>query len=151
MSWDYITLLVILAISALGHNTSVAWATGILLAMKLCGLTAWFPAIEAHGLNLGIMLLTVAILVPVATGKITLPIMLDSFKTPLGIIAIVAGTFAAVSGGLGVQLLRESPEIISSLIIGTMIGVFFWKGITVGPLIAGGIVYMVYSLGSFFK
>lgn len=150
MSWDYITLAVIFAVSFFGHNMSVAWASGILLAMKLLGLDQWFPAIEAHGLNLGIMLLTIAILIPVAAGRITLPIMLVSFKTPLGIIAIFAGVFAAVSGGYGLQLLRESPEVISSLIIGTMIGVFFWKGITVGPLIAAGIVYMVLSLGKLF-
>lgn len=151
MSWDYITLIVIFAISFFGHNMSVAWASGILLVMKLVGLDQWFPTIEAHGLSFGIMLLTVAILVPVATGKITLPIMIDSFKTPIGIIAIFAGIFAAVSGGFGVQLLKDSPEIISALIVGTMIGVFFWKGITVGPLIAAGIVYMVFSLGKLFK
>lgn len=148
MSWDYITLLVIFGVSVLGHNMSVAWASGILIVMKLVGLDQWFPFIEANGLSFGIMLLTVAILVPVATGRITLPIMIESFKSPIGVIAILAGIFAAVSGGLGVQLLKESPEIISALIIGTMIGVFFWKGITVGPLIAGGIVYMIFSLGN---
>lgn len=150
MSWDYITLIVIFAISMLGHNASVAWATGILLVMKVLGLTQWFTAIEAHGLNLGIILLTIALLVPVATGKITLPIILASFKTPIGIIAIFAGIFASISGGLGIQMLKDSPEMISALIIGTMIGVFFWKGITVGPLIAGGIVYMIFSLGKLF-
>lgn len=150
MYWDYITLFVVFAISMLGHNSSVCWATGILLIMKILGLTQWFTAIEAHGLNLGIVMLTIALLVPVATGKITLPIMLESFKTPIGIIAIFAGIFASISGGLGIQLLRDSPEMVSALIIGTMIGVFFWKGITVGPLIAGGIVYMVFSLGKFF-
>lgn len=151
MAWDYITLILILTISLLGHNNSVALASGILLAMKILGLTAFFPTIETHGLNWGIVILTIAILIPVANGKITLPIMLESFKTPLGILAILAGIFAAVSGGLGVQMLKDSPEIISSLIIGTIIGVFFWKGVAVGPLIAGGIVYMVYSIGHLFK
>lgn len=148
MSSESLTLLAILAISIIGHNSSVAWAAGILLALKLLGLSAWFPTIEAHGINYGILLLTMAILVPVANGKITFNIILESFKTPIGIIAILAGIFAAVSGGLGVEFLKNSPEIVSSLIIGTMLGVFFWHGITVGPLIAGGIVYMIYSLGT---
>jgi len=151
MNGIYITLLAIFAISFLGHNMSVAYASGILLVMKLLGLDSLFPTLEAHGLNLGIMLLTVAILVPIATGRITIPIMLDSFKSPLGIIAILAGIFAAFSGGIGIQLLKSSPEVVSSLIIGTMIGVFFFKGITVGPLIAAGIVYMVLSLGKLFQ
>lgn len=151
MNGIYITLLAIFAISFLGHNMSVAYASGILLIMKLLGLDTLFPTLEAHGLNLGIMLLTVAILVPIATGRITMPIMLESFKSPIGIIAILAGIFAAFSGGIGIQLLKSSPEVVSSLIIGTMIGVFFFKGITVGPLIAAGIVYMVLSLGKLFQ
>lgn len=151
MNWDYITLILILGISILGHNNSVAFAAGILLVLKLAGLDALFPAIEGHGLNWGIIILTIAILVPVANGKITLPIMLESFKTPIGIAAILAGIFAAVSGGLGVQMLKSSPEMVSALIIGTIIGVFFFKGVAVGPLIAGGIVYMVSSLGNLFK
>lgn len=151
MSWDYLTLLVVLAISYFGHVYSVVWAAAFLLLLKLAGLTQWFPAIEAHGLNLGIILLTVAILVPVANGKVTLPIMFDSFKTPMGLFAIFAGAFASISGGLGVQLLRGSPEVISALIIGTMAGVLFWKGITVGPLIAAGLVYMMLSVAQLFK
>lgn len=150
MNNTYIPLLAIFAISFFGHNMSVAYATGILIIMKLLGLDALFPTIEAHGLSLGIMLLTIAILVPIATGRITLPIILESFKSPLGIIAILAGVFAAFSGGIGIDLLRSSPEIVSSLIIGTMIGVFFFKGITVGPLIAAGMVYMILSLGKLF-
>lgn len=151
MSWDYITLILILGISVLGHNSSVAFASGILLALKLAGLDSLFPAIENHGLNWGIIILTIAILIPIANGKITLPIMLESFKTPIGIVAIIAGIFAAVSGGLGVQILKNSPEMVSALIIGTIIGVFFFKGVAVGPLIAGGIVYMVFSLANLFK
>lgn len=151
MSWDYLTLLAVLVISFLGHVYSVVWAAAFLLLLKILGLTEWFSTIEAHGLNLGIIFLTIAILIPVATGKVTLPIMLESFKTPMGVFAILAGIFASISGGLGVQLLRNSPEIISSLIIGTMVGVLFWKGITVGPLIAAGLVYMMLAVAQLFK
>lgn len=151
MSWDYITLLAVLAVSFLGHVYSVVWAAAFLLCLKLLGLTQWFPAIEAHGLNWGIVLLTIAILVPIANGKITLPVMLESFRTPMGLFAILAGIFASISGGLGVQLLRTSPEVISALIVGTMVGVLFCKGITIGPLIAAGLVYMMLSLAQLFK
>lgn len=151
MSWDYVTLLVVLAVSYLGHVYSVVWAAAFLLLLKVAGLTQWFPAIEAHGLNWGIILLTVAILVPIANGKITLPIMLESFRTPMGLFAILAGIFASISGGLGVQLLRASPEVISALIVGTMVGVLFCKGITIGPLIAAGLVYMMLSVAQLFK
>ena len=72
--------------------------------------------------------------------------MIHSFTSPVGILALLAGVFAAVAGGSGVSLLKDSPDIVSSLIIGTMIGVFFFKGVAVGPLIAACITYMVLSL-----
>lgn len=151
MSVETLTLAGILGISYLGHNMSVVYATAILLVMKLLGLDSWFPQIESNGLNWGIIMLTVAILVPIATGRISLAVMMESFKSPLGIIAILAGIFAAVAGGLGIGLLKCTPEVVSSLIVGTMIGVFFFKGITVGPLIAGGMVYIVLTIGKFFQ
>ena len=151
MNSEALALAAILVLSLLGHNTSVAYAAGIVLVLKLLGVTSAISALGTYGLNWGIILLTMAILVPIATGEITVKIMLDSFKSPLGLTAIIAGTLAAASGGYGVQLLKSSPEVVSALIIGTMIGVFFFKGITVVPLIAGGLVYAVMSLLQLFK
>lgn len=148
---DYLALGVIFLLSLLGHNSSVAYASGIVLILKALGLTSAISTLEANGLNWGIILLTVAILMPIATGEVTIKIMLDSFKTPLGIAAIVAGIIAAAAGGYGIQLLKSTPEVVSALIIGTMLGVFFFKGIAVGPLIAGGIVYTFMQIFAFFK
>jgi len=148
---EYIAIAAILILSLVGHNLSVAYAAGIILIIKVLGLTSIMSLLQTNGLNWGIILLTIAILIPVATGEVTIQIMINSFKSPLGITAIIAGILAAASGGLGIQLLKSSPEVVSSLIIGTMIGVFFFMGITVGPLIAGGIVYMVMNILTYFK
>ena len=142
----YIILLVLLALSYVGHNMSVFYAVAIILGLKVLHLDYLMNLVEKNGLNYGIILLTIAILLPLATRKITVAMMIDSFKSPMGILALLAGIFAAVAGGSGVQLLKTSPDIVSSLVIGTMIGVFFFKGVAVGPLIAGGITYMVLSL-----
>ena len=61
------------------------------------------------------------------------------------------GVFVAWAGGLGIPLLKTSPEIVSSLVIGTIAGVFFCNGIPVGPLIAAGLVYIVLSVGKLFQ
>ena len=148
---EYIALGAIFLLSLVGHNSSVAYASGIVLLLKILGLTTAISALETHGLNWGIILLTVAILLPIATGEVTIKIMIDSFKSPLGIIAIIAGIIAAAAGGYGIQLLKSTPEVVSALIIGTMLGVFFFKGIAVGPLIAGGLVYAMMSIFTAFK
>ena len=139
----YLAIGIVLLLSILGSNTSVAYAAAIVLVLKVLGLNSVLHTIGANGINWGIILLTVAILEPVATGDITVQNMIDSFKSPLGIVAVIAGILAAASGGYGVQLLKSTPEVVSALIIGTMAGVFFFKGIAVGPLIAGGFVYLI--------
>ena len=65
--------------------------------------------------------------------------------------ALIAGLLAAISGGLGVPLMQENPNVIPALIIGTMAGVFFFKGIAVGPLIAAGFTYFVLAVIEHFK
>ena len=147
---EYIILGVLLLLSYIGHNMSVFYAVGIILLLKIFHFTALMNFVEANGLNYGIILLTIAILLPLANGRITVPMMIDTFKSPVGILALLAGIFAAAAGGWGVNLLNDTPTIVTSLVIGTMVGVFFFKGIAVGPLIAGGITYLILSLTKLF-
>ena len=88
---------------------------------------------------------------PIATGEITIQTMIDSFKTPIGIVAVLAGLLAAVAGGGGLKLLTTTSELIPALIIGTMAGVLVFRGVAVGPLIAGGFTYFVMSLMAHFR
>lgn len=143
---EYLMLLLILALGIIGHNTTVAYAVIIVLVLKLLGLTAMLDILSVNGLYWGIVLLLAAILVPIATGDVTIANMIDAFKSPLGIAAIVCGVLAAMAGGGGVELLKNDPHIVAALIIGTIIGVCFFKGVAVGPLIAGGMTYALMKL-----
>ena len=143
---EYLMLLLILALGIIGHNTTVAYAVIIVLVLKLLGLTAMLDILSVNGLNWGIVLLLAAILVPIATGDVTIANMIDAFKSPLGVAAIVCGVLAAMAGGGGVALLKNDPHIVAALIIGTIIGVCFFRGVAVGPLIAGGMTYALMKL-----
>lgn len=143
---EYLLLLTILILGLIGHNTTVAYAVLIVLILKLLGMTAMLNILSIHGLNWGIVLLLAAILVPIATGDVTITNMLDAFKSPLGIAAIVCGVLAAMAGGGGVEFLKSEPHIVAALILGTIIGVCFFKGVAVGPLIAGGMTYALMKL-----
>lgn len=146
MSWDNIPLLLILTLSVVGQNQSVALAAAVLLILKLLGLTAWFPLLESKGLNWGITLLTIAILAPLASGKISLRDMYASFGNLQGLSAIAIGIFVAWAAGQGITLVKASPETVTSLVLGTVIGVAFFQGIAVGPLIAAGLLSLLMSL-----
>ena len=65
---EYIILGVLLLLSYIGHNMSVFYAVGIILLLKIFHFTALMNFVEANGLNYGIILLTIAILLPPAAG-----------------------------------------------------------------------------------
>ena len=145
----------VLILSLIGHNMTVVYAAVIVLAVKILSQITSTPVmlewLGGHGLQLGIIILTAAILVPIANGTVTLSTMIDSFKSLPGVVALIAGLLAAISGGLGVPLMQENPNVIPALIVGTMAGVFFFKGIAVGPLIAAGFTYFVLAIFEHFK
>lgn len=143
MSLESVPLLIILVLSVLGNNQSVAVATGLLLVIKLLGLNSWFPILETNGMNVGITILTLSILTPLATGRISTNNMLEAFKSPVGLVAITSGIFVAWAAGRGLLFINNSPEVVSTLVLGTVVGVCFLQGVAIGPLIAGGLVSMV--------
>ena len=105
-------------------------------------LTKYIPFMEKHGLTIGIIILTIGVLAPIVSGKIQLP----DFKALLHwkmLLAISIGVLVAWFGGQGVDLLGTQPILITGLLIGTIIGVAFLKGIPVGPLIAAGILSLL--------
>jgi uncharacterized membrane protein (DUF441 family) len=151
MAWDNLPLLIILVLSVLGNNQSVSVASGFLLLVKLWGLDSWFPLLESKGMNIGITILTIAILAPLATGRISLGHMTNAFKSPIGLLALAAGIFVAWAAGRGLTFINTSPDMISSIVLGTVVGVCFLHGVAVGPLIAGGLVSMAVVLFSIVK
>lgn len=151
MNLDNLPILIILVVSVIGNNHSVAIAASILLLIKFLGLDMMFPYIENHGISIGIIILTLAVLTPLVTGKITNENILEVFHSPIGIIAILIGIFVAWAGGQGVTLLQSTPQVVTSLVIGTIAGVCFFHGIAVGPLIAAGIVSVILSFSNMIK
>lgn len=151
MNLENLPLLVILSLSVIGNNHTVSIATLVLLLIKMLGFTTWFPFIETYGINIGIVILTLAVLTPIAQGRISTLAMLDAFKTPIGLMAITIGIFVAWVAAQGVPFMSASPEIVTSLVVGTIIGVCFFQGLAVGPLIAGGLVALVANVFGLFK
>lgn len=152
---EYLMIILVLALSVVGHNMTVVYAAVIVLVLKIIAQLSGAPVIleymGSHGLNFGIIILTAAVLVPIADGTVTIATIINSFKSLPGIVALTAGLLAAIAGGVGVPLMQENPNIIPALIVGTMAGVFFFKGIAVGPLIAAGFTYFVLALIENFK
>ncbi|WP_392565035.1 DUF441 domain-containing protein [Orbus wheelerorum] len=143
----FFVLLGIAALCYLTHNNTVTFAILLLLLFKLTPLATYFPFLNRYGMTIGIVIITAAMMVPLANGSISYKDILRSFTTWQSILAVVVGILVSWLGTRGVSLMGANPTVINGLIIGTLIGVAFFKGIAVGPLIAAGILSLVIGKG----
>ncbi|MEC5318105.1 DUF441 domain-containing protein [Brenneria populi subsp. brevivirga] len=140
------TLLILLVLAGLGiisHNMTVTLAILILLAVRITPLNNYFPWVEKYGLTLGIVILTIGVMAPIASGKITAADVINSFLSWKSILAIVIGVLVSWLGGRGVSLMSNQPSVVAGLLVGTVMGVALFRGVPVGPLIAAGILSLL--------
>ncbi|HDL3334235.1 TPA: DUF441 domain-containing protein, partial [Mannheimia haemolytica] len=105
-------------------------------------LSKFIPFVDQYGLKIGIIILTIGVLSPLVSGRITLPELAQLLNWKMAL-SIIAGVLVAWLGGRGVNLMGSQPVLVTGLLIGTVIGVAFLKGVPVGPLIAAGILSLI--------
>lgn len=140
-------LLILAGLGLLSGNSTVTIAMVILLLLRVTQAHTVFPWIEKYGLTIGIIVLTIGVMAPIASGKYDLATLTASFMNWKSLLAIAVGIFVSYLGGRGVGLMSTSPTIVAGLLVGTIIGVALFRGVPVGPLIAAGILSMFISKG----
>ncbi|MBM7341523.1 DUF441 domain-containing protein [Pantoea coffeiphila] len=138
-----VILLFLAALSYFSHNLTVTIALLVLVAIRLTPLQQTFPWIEKQGVTVGIIILTVGVMAPIASGSLPSSTLLHSFLHWKSLLAIAVGIFVSWVGGRGVTLMSSQPTIVGGLLIGTIIGVSLFRGVPVGPLIAAGLVSLL--------
>ncbi|WP_110927196.1 DUF441 domain-containing protein [Bacillus massiliglaciei] len=152
MSGPFLFLIMLLVIGFFAKNTALMMASGFLLICKVIGLDAKiFPYLESKGINLGVTVITIAVLIPIATGAIGFKELGDALKSPYAWIALVSGIAVALIAKNGLVLLANDPHITTALVFGTILAVALFKGVAVGPLIGAGIAYLCMQLFNFIK
>ncbi|MER2891287.1 DUF441 domain-containing protein, partial [Escherichia coli] len=94
------------------------------------------PWIEKQGLTIGIIILTIGVMAPIASGTLPASTLLHSFVNWKSLVAIAVGVFVSWLGGRGVTLMSSQPSLVAGLLVGTVLGVALFRGVPVGPLIA---------------
>jgi uncharacterized membrane protein (DUF441 family) len=145
-----VLLIALIIIGMLGRSHIITTAACVLLVVKLISLERYLPTIERRGLELGLLFLTMGVLVPFASEKIQLKDVTSVFTTWVGIVALLGGAIATWMNGKGLDLLKFDPQLIVGLVIGSIFGIVFLRGIPVGPLMAAGITALLLKIGQFF-
>ncbi|MGI6308092.1 MAG: DUF441 domain-containing protein [Dethiobacteria bacterium] len=148
--YGFIFILLIFILGLAARSGSLSLAAGLLLLIKLCNIKSLLPFLEKRGLELGLFFLMIAVLVPLALERVGFREIVMTFSSLPGILAIAGGIIATRLNGMGLNLLDSQPQIILGLVVGSIIGIVFLKGVPVGPLMAGGVTaFFLYLLKLF--
>ncbi len=140
---NLIVLIVLLACGIFSQNTAVTIAAAVLIIFRITPLSEFFPILQQHGLNVGIIILTIGVLTPIASGTIPGNEIIKSFMSWKSLAAIAIGLLVAWLGGRGTTLMANQPNVVAGLLIGTVAGVALLRGVPVGPLIAAGLLSVI--------
>lgn len=141
-----VILVILIIVGLIGRSHIITTASCILLVVKLVHLERYLPGIERRGLELGLLFLTMGVLVPFASEKISWKEVAGVFTSWPGILALSGGALATYMNGKGLELLKIDPQMIVGLVIGSIIGIVFFRGIPVGPLMAAGITAVLLKI-----
>lgn len=140
------TLLLLLCLAALGfisNNSTVAVSILVLIILRSTPLSAFFPWVEKQGLSIGIIILTISVMAPIASGTLPTSTLIHTFANWKSLVAIGVGVLVSWLGGRGVTLMGTQPHLVAGLLVGTVLGVALFRGVPVGPLIAAGLVSLL--------
>ncbi|MFC4777450.1 DUF441 domain-containing protein [Paenibacillus sp. GCM10023252] len=141
-----IILVGLIIIGLIGRSPIISTAACLLLIVKLVNLERYLPAIERRGLELGLLFLTFSVLVPFASGRVQMREITAALTSWPGWLALAGGAAATYINGKGLEMLKFDPQLVVGLVIGSIFGIVFLRGIPVGPLMAAGITAILYKL-----
>ena len=148
--WGDGLLLVLILIGIIGKSSLLATSASILLVLKLTRLQHYFPLIERRGLEIGLLFLLMSVLVPFASEQMSVKDMIKGIFSWPGFFCAVGGALATWMNGAGLNMLKVQPELLSGLVVGSIVGIVVFKGIPVGPLMAAGLAALFMKIFEYF-
>ncbi|MCP6231914.1 DUF441 family protein, partial [Klebsiella pneumoniae] len=79
------------------------------------------PWIEKQGLSIGIIILTIGVMAPIASGTLPPSTLIHSFLNWKSLVAIAVGVIVSWLGGRGVTLMGSQPQLVAGLLVGTVL------------------------------
>lgn len=136
-------LILFIIVGVIGRASTVSVAASLLLVLRMLRLEGYFPMLERRSLELGLLFLMISILVPLASGKVSGRELGLSILSLAGFVTLASGVLATVLNARGLELLQQSPALLLSVVLGTVIGIVVFHGMPVGPLMATAIAALV--------
>lgn len=128
----------LLCLGIIAGSNLIAAAACLLLIFKFANLNTVFSILERRGLEMGLLFLIITLLIPLANGQVGGQEIINSMTSLSGVLAITGGAVATYLNTIGIRLMRIDPEVVFGLVIGSIFGVVFLRGVPVGHIAAVG-------------
>lgn len=137
-------ILILLAIlSFFAKNKNMSIAAIIILMLTLSSNEQPLVFVEKYFLDIGMIFLMMWMLVPIVKSGDSIVTDMKSLLNLNGIVSLLSGIFVAILAAKGIGFLKGSVDVMSGVIMGSIVGIALLGGAPVGPLIASGIAYEV--------
>lgn len=142
--WESLLLVALGALGLLGGNDAVGLAALLALALRTLGPPGTVEGVARHSTELGILFLVLGLLLPAVSGVAGAPELFGRVAlTRTGLLSFMVGLVSSRLAADGVSLMRDRPEVLLGLVLGSLAGVWALGGIPVGPLVAAGLVALL--------
>lgn len=140
-------LIGLLGVALVAKNRLITLAAAIVLLLRVAKAPpSILSFLEAWGVEIGLIFLSLAVLAPLASGRIVVRNLPSMLLNPVGLAALVGGLVAAWMNARGIEYLQAEPATIVAMVIGSVLGATFLRGVPVGPLAAAGITWMLVAV-----
>lgn len=140
-------ILILLAILSLfAKNKNMSIASIIILAITFINNEKPLDFIEKYFLDLGMIFLMMWMLIPIIKSGNSIIADMKNLLNINGIVSLISGIIVVVLAAKGIGFLKGSVDVMSGVIIGSIVGIALLGGAPVGPLIASGIAYEIVKI-----
>ncbi len=130
-----------------GGNHAVGLAAALALLLREAAPAGMLQAALRHSVELGVLFLVLGLLLPIAAGTVPAgEVVSRLFSTKLGVISVVVGIASTRLAADGLALMQARPEALLGLVAGSLAGVALLGGLPAGPLVASGLVALLWRL-----
>ncbi|HHW02378.1 MAG TPA: DUF441 domain-containing protein [Thermoanaerobacterales bacterium] len=143
---SYPLLFLILVLGFLSNNRLIYISAGVLMIFSLLGILPGSNASQNIILDTGVILLVIGVLLPLAAGNICARDVYRSIFTLEGLVSFLVGIASAVMARDGINLMKGFPGVMIGLLMGSIVGTAFFRGIPTGPLVAAGLAAFIINL-----
>ena len=141
-----IIILALVILSFITKNKNLGIAALIVFVISISGSQKLVNTVEKYCMDIGMIFLMMWMLIPLIKMEASNGAGFKSLLTLNGAVSFLAGVIVVLLAAKGVDFTKGSADVLSGVVIGSIVGVSLLGGVPVGPLIASGIAYEIVKL-----